>query len=83
MAGKEEDKLAQTTVDEDVEMDDDAPRVAGFVRAKETEVKTAEGAEEKLDNPDEIAIGDDSDSSDEEEIPIMKVIPEGVFGGLK
>jgi pre-mRNA-splicing factor SYF1 len=85
MAGKEEDKLAQTAPDEDADIDDDAPRVAGFVRAKETEVKPTVPAEENLDNPDEIAIGDDdSDDSEEDDAPMTKrVIPDGVFGSLK
>jgi hypothetical protein len=79
MAGKEEDKAAAGVEDADIEMEDDAPRVAGFVR--ETEVKTTEGAEEvKKDNPDEIEIGDDSDSEDD--VVEQRVVPEGVFGSV-
>jgi hypothetical protein len=76
MAGKEEDKAAAGVEDADIEMEDDAPRVAGFVR--ETEVKTTE--EVKKDNPDEIEIGDDSDSEDD--VVEQRVVPEGVFGSV-
>lgn len=65
---------AEAALNED---ETNATRVAGFVRAKETEVKQDK---KKNENPEEIAI-DSGSSDDDEDIPTTKV-PEAVFGKL-